>query len=105
MARFAIASLIALGVSLGTAAHATEALAPSVAARLDRLPAEFTMSEAKRERLMIIQENMARQNAYERRHGYGGRYRDGYGGDYGYRRYGPPPPPYGYRRPYYDDRW
>ncbi len=105
MARFAIASLLALGVSLGSAAHADEVLTPSVAAGLDKLPAEYTMSEAKRERLMIIQENMARQNAYERRYGYGG----GYGGGYGYRRYGPPPPPppppYGYRRPYYDDLW
>lgn len=106
MHRFAIAALITLGAAAGVpAAHANEALSPSVAQRLDRQPADYTMTEAKRERLMIIQENMARQRGYERGYGYRGGY-DGPGYGYGYgRRYAPPPPPpYGYRRPYYD-RW
>lgn len=104
MRRFAIAVLMTLGVAAAVpAAHANEALSPSVAQRLDRQPAEYTMTAAKRERLMIIQETLERQRYYGRRHGYYG----GYGEGYGYRRdYGPPPyaPAYGYRRPYYD-RW
>jgi hypothetical protein len=103
MRRFAITALFGLAAAASlTSAHAGDALPGNVAQRLDRQPIEFTMSEAKRERLMIIQENMERQRYYERRRGYG------YGGGYGYgpRHGGPPPwaPAYGYRRGDYD-RW
>jgi len=103
MRRFAMATLIGLGLaaSLSTA-HAGEMLPNGIAQRLDQQSLQFTMTEAKRERLMIIQENMARQRYYQRRHGYD----DGYG--YGRRHYGGPPPyapAYGYRRGYYDRRW
>ncbi|MBN9444875.1 hypothetical protein [Bosea sp. (in: a-proteobacteria)] len=103
MRRFAIAALISLGAMAAVpAARANEALDPSVAHRLDGQSAAYSMTAAKRERLMIIQENLARQRHYERRYGPRGPY-----GGYGYGRpYGPPPyaPAYGYRRPYYD-RW
>ncbi|MGO4172771.1 hypothetical protein [Bosea sp. TAF32] len=101
MRRLAITAFVGFGIAASlTSVHAGEALPRDVARRLDKQAAEFTMSEAKRERLMIIQENMGRQRYYERRHGYGGGY--GYGRRYG----GPPPwaPAYGYRRDY-DDRW
>jgi len=105
MRRFAITALAGLGMAASlTSVHASEALPGDVARRLDKQAVEFTMSEAKRERLMIIQENMERQRYYERRHGYRGGYGEGYG--YGRRYGGPPPwaPAYGYRRDYYD-RW
>lgn len=103
MRRFAITALVGFGIAASlTSVRASEALPGDVARRLDKQAAEFTMSEAKRERLMIIQENMERQRYHERRPGYGG------GNGYGYgRRYGGPPPwapAYGYRRDY-DDRW
>jgi len=103
MRRFAIAALIGLGLaaSLSTA-QAGEMLPNDIAQRLDQQPLQFTMTEAKRERLMIIQENMARQRYHQRRYGYDGGY--GYGRRYG----GPPPyaPAYGYRRSSeWDRRW
>ncbi|MGX5734278.1 hypothetical protein [Bosea thiooxidans] len=106
MRRFVMAALIGLGVAASlTSAHANETLPKDISQRLDRQPVQFTMTAAKRERLMIIQENMARQRHYGRGYGYGG-----YGG-YGYghhHRYGGPPPwapAYGYRRGDYDRRW
>lgn len=108
MRRLAIAALVFLGAAaVVPAAQANEALDPSVAKRLDRQSAEYTMTAAKRERLMIIQETLERQRYYGHRRGYGYGYGYGYGGGYGYGRpYGGPPftPAYGYRRPYYD-RW
>ncbi len=105
MRRFVMTALIGLGVAAAlTSADASETLPQDISQRLDRQPVQFTMTEAKRERLMIIQENMARQRYYGRGHGYG------YGG-YGYghpHRYGGPPPwapAHGYRRGYYDSRW
>lgn len=90
-----------------------DALPAATARQLDRLPAEFTASDAKLRRMQIIQNNLDRQR-YGRGGGYGygrgGGYGYGRGGGYGYGRgygYGPRyggPPPYGYRRPYYD-RW
>lgn len=102
MRRFLITATIALGTAatiatFAPAAHASEALPPRVAHQLDRQPLEFAMTEAKRERLMIIQENLNRQRYYGRGYGYDRGY--GYGRRYG----GPPPwaPAYGYRRHYY----
>lgn len=62
-----------------TSARAGEALPQDMSDRLDKAPIAFAMSEAKRERLMIIQENMARQRqygrgGYDRGYGYGPRY-------------------------------
>lgn len=96
-----IAFFAAVGVGLAAAvssAHAGGNLPQDIALRLDKAPVGFTMTEAKRQRLMMIQENMARQRYYQRRHGYRGGYGYGYGG--------PPPwaPAYGYRRGYYE-RW
>ncbi|CAM5770798.1 hypothetical protein [Bosea minatitlanensis] len=102
MHRFTIAAFIVLGgLAAAPAAYAGEALAPSLAQGLDRQPAAYAMTAAKRERLMIIQENMARQRYYGHRYGY----RGGYGYGYGYGRppgYPPYGPAYGYRRHYYD---
>ena len=70
MRRFAIAALISLGAMAAVpAARANEALDPSVAHRLDGQSAAYSMTAAKRERLMIIQENLARQRHYEHRYG------------------------------------
>ncbi|RYF31409.1 MAG: hypothetical protein EOO23_02685 [Comamonadaceae bacterium] len=99
MRRLSIATLIGLGLAASlTMAHASEALPGDIGQRLDKAPVEFTMSEAKRERLMYMQESMARQRYYDRRSGYDRGYDRGYGG--------PPPwaPAYGYRR-HYEDRW
>jgi hypothetical protein len=111
MRRFLIASAFAVSAATAMlaapAAEAGEALAPSVARQLDGQPLAFSASAAKRERMMIIQQNMARQRHYENRGGYGRGY-GGYGRGYGYgRRHGGPPawaPAYGYRRHHYD-RW
>lgn len=100
MLRFAMATLVGLGLAASlSAAQAGEMLPDDIAQRLDHQPLEFTMTEAKRERLMIIHENMARQRYHQRRYGYDG----GYGHRYG----GPPPyaPAYGYRRSDWDRRW
>lgn len=110
MRRFVLTATIALGaaamiVGAAPAVQARETLPASVARQLDNQPIEFTMTEAKRERLMFIQENMNRQRYYGRGDGYGG---PGYGRGYGYgpRHGGPPPwaPAHGYRRNHYD-RW
>lgn len=98
-----IAIVVALGAGLAAAtssAHAAESLPQDIAKRLDTAPVAFSMTEAKRQRLMIIQENVARERYYNRRYGY----RGGYGPGYGYG--GPPPwaPAYGYRRGYHE-RW
>lgn len=101
MRRLSIVAAISLSFAASlTVAQANDALSDNVSQRLDKAPAAFSMSEAKRERLMIIQENMARQRYYDRRYGYDRGY--GYGRRYG----GPPPwaPAYGYRR-HYEDRW
>jgi len=101
MRRLSIAAVISLSFAASlTAAHASEALPGAVSQRLDKAPVAFSMSEAKRERLMYMQESMARQRYYDRRNGYDRGY--GYGRRYG----GPPPwaPAYGYRR-HYEDRW
>ncbi len=101
MRRLSIAAAIGLSfVASLSSAHASEALPGLISQRLDKQAIEFTMSEAKRERLMIIEENMARQRYYNRRYGYD----RGYG--YGHRYGGPPPwaPAHGYRR-HYEDRW
>jgi len=81
MRHYAIPALLGLGVAIAAAsAQAGESLPQDIARRLDKAPAAFSMSDAKRERLMIIEENMARQRYYDRNHGYG---RYGYGGAYG----------------------
>jgi hypothetical protein len=101
MRRLSIAAAIGLSFAASlSVAHAGDALPADISQRLDKAPVEFTMSEAKRERLMYMQESMARQRYYERRHGYDREY--GYGRRHG----GPPPwaPAYGYRR-HYEDRW
>jgi rSAM-associated Gly-rich repeat protein len=102
----------ATAASAAPAAPADGSLAPTIAQQLDRLPAEFTASDAKLRRMQIIQNNLDRQRygrgggyGYGRGGGYGygrgyGRGYGGYGGGYGYRRgYGD-----GYGRPRYD-RW
>lgn len=100
-------------VSAAPAAPADGSLAPALAQQLDKLPAEFTASDAKLRRMQIIQNNLDRQRygrgGYGRGGGYGGGYGYGRGGGYGYGRgggygYGGPPP-YGYRRHGYYDRW
>lgn len=88
MRRYLIASAATfMMASLTTAAHADEALPPAIAPLSDRLPIELAASAAKRERMMIIQENMERQRydgpGYDRGYGW-------YGG--GPRYYAPPPP-------------
>ncbi|MGO4736841.1 hypothetical protein AB4099_09875 [Bosea sp. 2KB_26] len=105
MRRFLITATIVIGAAatmagLAPAAQASEAIAPAIAQQLDRQPLAFAMTDAKRERLMIIQDNMNRQRYYGRRDGYS----HGYG--YGRRHGGPPPwaPAHGYRRHHYE-RW
>lgn len=107
----AAALLIGSATAVGTASAAElgGSLPAATAQQLDRLPAEFTASDAKLRRMQIIQNNLDRQRygrggGYGRGDGYGrgyGRgYGGGYGGGYGPRRgYGD-----GYGRPRYD-RW
>ncbi len=103
MNRLSIAAAIMLGAALvspafASSAEASEALPSSLAAKLDELPAAFTMTDAKRRRLMIMQHAERQQRWQERRRGYGYGYRHpGYGRPYG------PPPRHGYYRRY--DRW
>jgi hypothetical protein len=106
MRRFIVTATIALGaaammVGIAPTVQASEMLPAGISRQLDNQTIEFTMTEAKRERLMFIQENMNRQRYYGRGDGYGNR-------EYGYgRRHGGPPPwapAYGYRRNHYD-RW
>lgn len=104
MRRFLIASAIAAGVATAMlaapAAQSNEALAPAIARQLAGQPAAYALSWEKRERVRRLEENIARQQYYERRGGYGRDYR--YGRRYG----GPPPwaPAHGYRRHHYE-RW
>ncbi|MDX3809588.1 hypothetical protein ACXIUS_00365 [Bosea thiooxidans] len=103
MRRFLIAAAIAASAAatmlVAPAAEAGEALAPATARQLDGQPLEFSASAARRERMMIIQENMARQRYYQNRGygrgpGYGYGRGGGYGRGYGYGRgpgYGPGP--------------
>ena len=99
MRRYVTSVLLGVGLAAVVASvQAGEALPQDVSRRLDKAPAEFSMSAAKRERLMIIQENMARQRHYGGGgYGYGrggggyGYGRGGYGQGYGYGpRYGGP---------------
>ena len=94
MPRSVVSALLGAGLVVSAAsAQAGEALPQDIAQRLDKAPAAFSMSEAKRERLMIIQENMARQHYY----GGAGYYsHPGYGGSAGFVR------PYGYGGGYGD---
>lgn len=107
--RHSVVSVL-FGAGLAVAASSAQAggaLPQEIAQRLDKAPAAFSMSEAKRERLMIIQENMARQRYYGRPYGrpyghyapYGRPY--GYGGVYNYDDLRAGRGPYGYRRGYY----
>ncbi|WP_293799762.1 hypothetical protein [uncultured Bosea sp.] len=100
MHRYVVSALLGAGLVVSAAvAHAGEELPLGIAQRLDKAPVAFSMSEAKRERLMIIQENMARQgyyggSGYYSHPGYGdpvGPY--GYGGAYGYYDFHPQRPP------------
>lgn len=100
MNRLSIAATFLLGAALfsavGAGAQASEVVPKSLARQLDRQVAEFTMTEAKRRRLMMMHETERQKRYHERRRGYG----------YGYPAYSRPhraPPPYGYGRR--NDRW
>jgi hypothetical protein len=98
MNRFSIAAAVMLGAALlspasASGAEASEAAPASLAARLDELPAAFTMTDAKRRRLMMMQDATRQQRWHERRRGYGYGH-PGYGRAYG------PPPRHGYYRRY-----
>ncbi|HEV7325448.1 MAG TPA: hypothetical protein VGN91_10280 [Bosea sp. (in: a-proteobacteria)] len=100
MNRLSIAAAFMLGAALfspafASTAEASEAVPSSLAAKLDELPAAFTMTDAKRRRLMMMQEAARQQRWHERRRGYGYGYgRPGYGRPYA------PPPRHGYYRRY-----
>jgi len=88
MRRSIVSALLGAGLAAAAmSAQAGETLPQDIAQRLDKAPAAFSMSEAKRERLMIIQENMARQQHYGGYGGYSG-YGGGYGGAYSHPGYG-----------------
>lgn len=115
MRHLLIAAALLIGsagaIATASAAELNGSLPAATAQQLDRLPAEFTASDAKLRRMQIIQNNLDRQRygrggGYGRGYGggygrgYGRGYGGGYGGGYGYRRgYGD-----GYGRPRYD-RW
>ena len=85
MHRHLVSALLGAGLAIAAAsAQAGERLPQDIARRLDKAPAAFSMSEAKRERLMMIQESMARQRYYGGHGGYGGGYAAPYGRPYGY---------------------
>ncbi len=96
MHRYVVSALLGAGLVVSAAsARAGEALPQDIAQRLGKVSVGFSMSEAKRERLMIIQENMANQRyygggGYYSHPGYGvpegfvRPYGHGYGGGYGY---------------------
>lgn len=101
MNRFSIAAAVMLGAALfspafASDAEASEAVPASLARALDRQDAAFTMTDAKRRRLMMMQEATRQQRWHERRRGYGYGH-PGYGRPYA------PPPRHGYYRRY--DRW
>jgi len=100
-----VLALAASAVMAATAAPASEALQPALARRLDARPAAFTASAAKRERMLMIQQNMEEQRRYGRSggRGYNG-YQRGDERDPGYRRRPGNLPPYDRRRPH-SDRW
>lgn len=82
MHRGVTSALLGIGLAaIVASAQAGEALPSGVAQRLDNAPVEFSMTAAKRERLMIIQQNTARQRHY--RGGGSGRGGGGYGYGYG----------------------
>ena len=95
MHRYVVSALLGAGLVVSAAsAQAGEALPQDIAQRLDKAPAAFSMSEAKRERLMIIQENMSRQGyygGYSGYRGYGGYGGGVYGGAYSHPGYGDAP--------------
>ncbi|KRE12295.1 hypothetical protein ASE66_17185 [Bosea sp. Root483D1] len=103
MKRLSIAAAVMLGAALLTpaltsGAEAGEAVPASLAAKLDELPAAFTMTDAKRRRLMMMQDATRQQRWHDRRRG------NSYGyGHPGYGRPHGPPPRHGYYRR--NDRW
>ncbi|MCP4565107.1 MAG: hypothetical protein GY873_04845 [Bosea sp.] len=99
MNRLSIAAAVMLGAALFTpaltlGAEASEAVPASLAAKLDERLAAFTMTDAKRRRLMMMQDATRQQRWHDRRRGYG---HPGYGRPYA------PPPRHGYYRRH--DRW
>lgn len=87
-----VSSITMLMVGFAPVVHADE----TISLQSGGLPIELAASAAKRERMLIIQENLDRQRSY------GPGYERGYDGyAYGPRYYAPP------RRwvPAYDDRW
>lgn len=101
MRRHVIAfTMAATLISLAPAAQAGEVPLPTIAApQPNDLPIELAASAARRERMMIIQENLERQRYY------GSGYDRGYGWySDGPRYYAPPPPRWApaYR---WDDDW
>lgn len=91
MRRYVVSALLGAGFAVAAAsAQAGETLPRDIAQRLDKAPVAFSMTEAKRERLMIIQENLARQGYYGGYGGYRG-YGGGYAGAYSHPGYGDPP--------------
>ena len=110
MNRLSIAAAFMLGAALfspafASAAQASEAVPASLARALDGQDAAFTMTDAKRRRLMMMQDATRQQRWHERRRGYGYGYgygRPGYGRP-GYGRPYAPPPRHGYYRRH--DRW
>ena len=111
MRHFLIAAAFAASAAMmapaASAAPVSEALPPAVAEQLDAQPVAFTASAAKRERMMIIQQNMEGQRRFSRSGGRGydgGSYNRGHDRDPNYRRRPGNLPPYGYRRPH-SNRW
>lgn len=95
-------ALALAGAAFATPTHAAtaEALPAGVAQQLDKQDAEFTMTAAKRRRLMMIESTNRQQHYANRGHarGYGARPGYGYGRSYGHRPGYGPRPGYGYRR-------
>lgn len=91
-----VSSIAVLMAGFTPGAHADQAVSPAILLQSGGLPIELAASAARRERMMIIQENLDRQRNFDP--GYDRGY-EGY--IYGPRYYTPP------RRwaPAYDDRW
>lgn len=111
MYRLLIAMALAASATVmapaASASSPGEVLPPATAGQLDEQPIAFTASAAKRERMMIIQQNMEGQRRFSRSGGRGydgGSYNRGHDRDPNYRRRPGNLPPYGYRRPH-SNRW